>query len=290
MPDHGGPTVRRRRLAAELRRLRERAGFTGDEVAERLGWSGSKISRIELHRIGIKQADLQKLLDLYSVSHTHRDDLLALSREPEKTSWLETTTANFDGDHAAFLRAEAGAQSAWAWEPLIIPGLLQTPEYARAMMLGWHQMFAVPPREVERRVEARLARQQVLKRDPPLIVSVVIDESVLYRRLGNESVMHAQLNRLADVFDLPNVTIRILPLKGNHLIGTGAFVYMKFAQVHAIPLHDIVAVEHLTGTSLIEDEGDAYQYFKAFESLIEICLTPKESLQLIRKIAKETWA
>jgi transcriptional regulator with XRE-family HTH domain len=288
VPDHGSPTVRRRRLAAELRRLRERAGFTGDEVAERLGWSASKISRIELHRTGIKQADLQMLLDLYSVSHTHRDDLLALSREPEKTSWIETVTTNFEGDYATFLRTEAGAQSVWVWEPLVIPGLLQTPEYARAVMLGWHQIFPVPPSDVERRVEARLARQEVLKRDPPLIVSAVIDESVLYRRLGNDSVMRAQLNRLADAFELPNVTIRVLPLKGDHLIGTGAFTYMKFAQVHAIPLHDIVAVEHLAGSSLIEEEGDTYQYLTAFESLIETSLAPRESLQLIRRITTET--
>jgi transcriptional regulator with XRE-family HTH domain len=290
VPDHGSPTVRRRRLAAELRRLRERAGFTGDEVAERLGWSGSKISRIELHRIGIKPADLRRLLDLYSVSDAHREDLLALSRETDKTGWLESVTANVRGDYAAFLNAEAEAQSVWNWEPQVIPGLLQTPEYARAVMLGWHQMFPVPPGDVERRVEARLVRQQVLERDPPLMVSAVIDESVLYRRLGDVSVMRGQLERLAEVAELANVTIQILPLSGDHLIGTGAFIYMKFAQVHDIPLHDIVTVEHLAGSWYIEEEQDTYQYLKTFEALIETSLVPQDSQNLISRIAQETWS
>lgn len=290
MPDYGSPTVRRRRLAAELRRLRERAGFTGDEVAERLGWSGSKISRIELHRIGIKQSDLRRLLDLYSVSDSHREDLLALARESDKTGWLETVAANVNGDYAALLRAEAEAQSVWNWEPQVIPGLLQTPEYARAVMLGWHQMFDVPPGDVERRVEARRARQQVLEREPPLLVSVVIDESVLYRRLGDSSVMRGQLNRLAEATELPNVTIQVLPLTGDHVIGTGAFIYWKFPEVHDIPLHDIVNVEHLTGSWYIEEEEDTYQYLKTFKSLVETSLGPQDSLELISRIARETWS
>ena len=132
MPDHGSPTVRRRRLAAELRRLRERAGFTGDEVAERLGWSGSKISRIELHRIGIKQADLLLLLDLYDVADAHRESLVALCRESSKTGRLEVVAATFPGEYAAFLYAEAEAESVWTWDPQIIPGLLQTADYTRA--------------------------------------------------------------------------------------------------------------------------------------------------------------
>jgi transcriptional regulator with XRE-family HTH domain len=290
VPDYGSPTVRRRRLAAELRRLRERAGFTGDEVADRLGWSASKISRIELHRTGIKQPDLLSLLDLYGIDDQHRDDLLALARESTKTGWLETVAANVRGDYAALLRAEAEAQSVWNWEPQVIPGLLQTPEYARAVMLGWHQMFDVPPGDVERRVEARLVRQQVLERDPPLMVSAVIDESVLHRRLGDNSVMRGQLKRLSEVAELANVTIQILPLNGDHVIGTGAFIYWKFAQVHDIPLHDIVNVEHLTGSWYIEEEEDTYQYLKTFEALIETSLAPPDSLHLISRIAHEIWS
>ena len=290
MPDHGSPTVRRRRLAAELRRLRERAGFTGDEVAERLGWSGSKISRIELHRIGIKQADLLRLLDLYGVAEEHRESLVALGRESRRSGHLEAVTANFPDEYAAFLQAESEAETLWNWEPQIVPGLLQTAAYARAVMIGWHDMFPVPPGDVERRVEARLLRQQVLQRDPPLTLSAVIDESVLYRRLGDSSIMRSQLDRLAAASELPNVTVRISPLCGDHLIGTGAFIYMKFPQVHDIPLNDLVMVEHLAGSHYIEEEDEAYQYQRTFEALEERSLSPRDSLNLIVKVAHETWS
>lgn len=287
MPDHGSPTVRRRRLAAELRRLRERAGFTGDEVAERLGWSGSKISRIELHRIGIKQADLLLLLDLYDVADAHRESLVALCRESSKTGRLEAVAATFPGEYAAFLYAEAEAESVWTWDPQIIPGLLQTADYTRAMVLSWHEMFPGPPADVERRVEARLLRQQVLDRTPPLALSAVIDESVLYRRLGGTSVLRAQLKHLAASFGRPNVTIQILPLAGDQLIAIGAFIYMKFPQVHDVPLHDIVMAEHLTGSDYVEEEEDTYQYHTAFRALTRKALGSQDSMNLIGKALAE---
>jgi transcriptional regulator with XRE-family HTH domain len=290
VPDHGSPTVRRRRLAAELRRLRERAGFTGDEVAERLGWSASKISRIELHRTGIKHPDLLSLLDLYGIIDSHRDDLIALARESGRTGWLEAFSANFPGEYAEFLPAENEARTLWNWEPQVVPGLLQTADYARAVMVGWHEMFPVPPADVDRRVEARLLRQQVLERDPPLMISVVIDESVLYRRLGDRSVMRLQLERLAEVSELPNIKVQIKPLNGLHLIGTGPFSYMTFFQVHDVPLRDLVLVEHLAGSHSIEDEDEAYQYQRAFQKLMEESLAPAESRKLIRQVTRETWS
>ncbi len=287
MPDHGSPTVRRRRLAAELRRLRERAGLTGDEVADRLGWSASKISRIELHRIGVKQADLHGLLDLYGVADVHREGLAALARESRGPGRLEAVAAAFPGEHAAFLYAEAEAQSVWAWDPQVIPGLLQTAEYARAVMLCWHEMFRVPPGEVDRRVEARLLRQQVLDREPPLVLAVVIDESVLYRRLGDSAVMRGQLMHITKVSRKPNVTVQVMPLAGDQLITTGAFTYMQFPQVHDVPLHDIVMAENLTGSDYVEEEEDTYRYQTAFSALRSRALSPAESLQLIRSTIRK---
>ena len=282
MPGYGSPTVRRRRLAAELRRLRERAGFTGDEVADRLGWSGSKISRIELHRTGIKLADLVLLLDLYNVADVHREGLIALGRESGKTGRLEAVAATFPGEHAAFLYAEAEAQSVWTWDPQVFPGLLQTADYARAVMLCWHDMFRAPPGEVDRRVEARLLRQQVLDRDPPLALSAVIDESVLYRRLGGIAVMRSQLIHINETSERPNITVQVMPLAGDQLITTGAFTYMQFPQVHDVPLHDIVMAENLTGSDYVEEEEDTYQYHTAFSALKSMALTSQDSLQLIR--------
>jgi transcriptional regulator with XRE-family HTH domain len=288
--DRASPVVRGRRLAAELRRLRERAGVTGEEAAERLGWSASKISRIETHRSGVKQADLRHLLDLYQVTGPHRDELLALARESTQKSRLEINTASFPAQHAEYLHAELEAQSVWDWEPQVVPGLLQTPEYARAVMHGWESMFSLPPGETERRVHARLDRQQLLIRDPPLQLSVVMDESVLHRKFGDASVMFEQLQQIIHRSELPNVEVRILALSDFHPIWAGSFLYFKFAQVHEVPMQDIVAIEHLAGNFFIEDEAETHQFRVAFEQLIAKSLGPARSRTLIARTSRELWA
>jgi len=290
LPDHGSPSVRGRRLAAELRRLREQTGLTGDEVANQLGWSGSKVSRIELHRTGVKQADLNRLLDLYHVGEPHRSELFALARESSEKNWLEKAAASFPPEYAEHLHAEAEAESVWNWEPQIVPGLLQTEDYARAIMSGWWSMFALTPADLERRVRARLVRQQLLTRDPPLQLSVVIDESVLHRKFGDKTVMNRQLARLAEASELPNVELRVLPLDGNHPIGTGAFYYLRFAQVHEVPLHDIVTVDHLMGNSYFEDDDDTNKFRIAFEHLVASSHDPALSRDLIGRTAEQFWS
>ncbi len=142
MPEQG-TSVGGRRLAAELRRLREHAGLTGEEASERLGWSGSKLSRIELHRIGVKQADLRKLLALYGVDEGYRDELLALASESRQKGLPQKAAARFP-QVATYVYAEAEAESVWNWEPQVVPGLLQTPEYARAIAELWPRMFPGP--------------------------------------------------------------------------------------------------------------------------------------------------
>jgi transcriptional regulator with XRE-family HTH domain len=288
VPDYGSPTLRRRRLAAELRRLRERAGFTGNEVAERLGWPASKLSRIELHRTGVKQTDL--LMLLYGVADIHRNGLVALARESSGSGRLEAVAATFPAEYAAFLRAEAEAQSVWTWDPQVVPGLMQTADYARAVMLGLDDVFPVPPGELDRIVEARLLRQQVLDRDPPFRLSAVIDESVLYRRQGGSFVMREQLKRLTAIAERPNVTVQVLPLSGSQPITTGAFTYMKFAQVHDVPLHDNAIVENLAGCDYVEEDGDTFSYLRVFKTLSRRALSPKDSLDLISKGAQEVWS
>jgi transcriptional regulator with XRE-family HTH domain len=285
-----GTSVGARRLAAELRRLREHAGLTGEEVSQRLGWSGSKLSRIELHRIGVKQPDLRKLLALYGVDNSYRDELLALARESGKRGPLVRATAGFP-QVAGYVSAEAEAESVWNWEPQIIPGLLQTRDYARAVRQLWLEMFPGPPSETDRWAEARLRRQQVLTRDPPLQLSVIIEESVLGRRFGGRMVMRQQLEHLAEASELPNVEVRIYPLNGERPpLATGAFSYMQFPQVHDVPLHDIVSIEHLEGTDDLEDEDQTYMYRVAFEYLLEGSLDPYQSRSLISATAADIWA
>jgi len=289
VPDQG-TSVGGRRLAAELRRLRERAGLTGEEASQRLGWSGSKLSRIERHQIGVKQGDLRKLLALYEVDEGYRDELLALNRESDNKGRLVRATGGFP-QVAGYMSAEAEAESVWNWEPQVVPGLLQTWAYARAQRQLWRRMVPGPPSETDRWADTRLMRQQVLTRDPPLGLSVVIDESVLRRRFGNRAVMREQLHHLMASSELPNVDVRIYPLDSDTPpIATGAFSYMQFPQVHDVPLHDIVSIEHHEGTYDLEGEEETFMYRVAFEYLVRGSLDPAHSRALISATTDEIWA
>ena len=291
MPDHGSPTVRRRRLAAELRRLRERAGFLGEEAAGRLGWSPSKLSRIETSKTGVKQGDLRLLLDLYGVGEGHRAEVLALAREPDRAaaSVDDAAIATFQAGYGAFVYAEAEAIRVWDWEPQLVPGLLQTESYAREVMRGWYSMFNLPPGELDIQVEARMKRQLVLTQDRPLDFSAVIDESVIRRRFGDNSVMRQQLEQLAGCSDMPNVEIRVLPLDGNHPVGTAPFTYMQFPQEHQVPQPDIVYVEQLDNNYYVGDMADTNKYRVTFEHLRLEALSPAESRDLIARTARQIW-
>lgn len=289
-PDRGSPAARGRRLATELRRLRERKGLTGEDVAQRLGWSGSKVSRIERHRTGVKPADLRLLLALYDVEETYRKDLVALALDSVEKDPLQQVASSFPPEYAQYLSAEVEAESLWNWEPQVVPGLLQTPEYAKAVLEPWRKMFP-GPRDTDRRVEARLARQQVLTRDPPLELSVVIDESVLRRRFGTGPVMRQQLEHLVQTSELPNVEVRVHRLdSGNGPLPTGAFSYMQFPPVRDVPAPDLVSVEHLEGTYYLEDEEQTYQYRVAFEYLLNWSLDPAQSRLAITTVMREAWS
>lgn len=291
MPARGYPNLaRRRRLAAELRRLREHVGLAEDQATERLGWpSNSKLSRIELGKSGVKQADLQSLLDLYNVVGEHRAELIALAEESRKSGQFQSASARFPGELVAFLESEADADSIWVWEPLIVPGLLQTESYTRSLLQAWVNKFALPSAEVDRRVDARRVRQKVLTRDPPVHLSAVIDESVLHRKIGESAVMREQLEHLTELSELPNIDIRILPLDGEHLVGTGSFNYLRFRQIHSVSLNDYVVFEHLTGMDEAEDENDVNQYKVVFESLMNSALRADGARALINSVINRMW-
>jgi transcriptional regulator with XRE-family HTH domain len=291
VPEYGSPAVRRRRLAAELRRLRERAGLTGDEAALRLGWSASKISRIELYRTGIKPADLRALLDLYEVQDDqYRESLIALGQDSRRKRRPDTTPGDLPADYQSFQIAESEAASVWTWDPQIVPGLLQSPGYAREVLLAWRDILPVPPGEIDRRLESRLARQQILHRDPVFSLTSVIDESVLIRQLGGPEIMREQLNQLIALAEPANITIQVLPMAARQSVLTGAFIYLKFTQVHDVPLHDMAIVESLNGSDNVEDDESTYQYFRAFDALRVNSLPEEKSVRLIQKYVREKWS
>jgi transcriptional regulator with XRE-family HTH domain len=290
VPTSGSPTVRRRRLAAELRRLRENAGRTGDDVAAALEWSPSKVSRYELARTGLKPTEVGKLLDYYEVTGSRRDQLLALAREATQKGWWEDYTDVVSEEYLAFIGLEAEASSVEQWHVEVVPGLLQTVDYARQVHLGFQRVSPIPPSTIERRVQLRLARQEALTaREPPLELSVVIDESILLRQIGDHSVMRAQLERLAEAANLPNITLRVLPLRGDHALVVDSFVIFRFGQDHETPgssLHDVVSTEHLVSELYVEGETDTYLHRLAFDSLVKESLSPSDSRELLVRTAK----
>jgi transcriptional regulator with XRE-family HTH domain len=290
VPETGSPTVRHRRLAAELREIRERAGLTGAQAARRLQWSVSKISRIETGQARVKQEELQLLFDLYRVSEFLRSVLIILARDSTKTAWVdEAAIASFPAGYAAYVYAEAEAVSIWDWEPQVVPGLLQTEQYAREVMRGWYEMFRLPPKDLELRVEARMRRQQVLTRDEPTDLLVVIDESVLRRRYGDNSVMRQQLESLSKSADMANVDLRVLSLEGEHPIGTGAFTYMRFADIRDVKMPDMAATEQIDGTNYFEEMAETNTYRVTFESLRASALGADQSRDLIVRTIPQLW-
>ncbi len=285
----GSPIVRQRRLATELRRLRERLGLTGDEVAKELNWSASKLSRFELGRSVPKPADLGKLLERYGVAADRRAELLALADEAKGKGWWEAYSDVIPDELASLIGMEAEARSSWIWHVEVIPGLLQTKEYAREVNRGYQRIARIPPAHMERRLEARLARQQILARDPPFELSVVLDESALRRKMADNAVMHAQLMRLIQVAELPNVDLRILPLERLHPIIADSFILLRFGEVHDTRLPDVVYAERLSSNLYFQDETETYLYQVAFEYLVDAALPPQASAELISQTAQQLW-
>ncbi len=290
MPANVSPMVRRRRLAAELRRLRERKGLTGDQVAEILGWSPSKVSRYELARTGLKPADVRRMLEAYGVDGQRQNDLLALARQATAKGWWEQYSDVIDEEYLSLIGLEDEATSEWSWHLEVIPGLLQTEAYARQVNMKGQLLAAVPPGQIERSVEMRMRRQETLTRDPPLRLTAILDESVLRRHLAGSDVMRDQLKRLVEFADLPSVSIRVLQLSDDYPLIINSFDLLQFEGEEATSMPDVVWTEHLTSTLHFEGEADTYQYRLVFQHLLDSALGPSESLNVIARTATEVWS
>jgi transcriptional regulator with XRE-family HTH domain len=290
MSTSGSPTVRRRRLAAELRRLREQSGQTAEAVGSILGWSKAKVSRYELAQSGLKPSDVESLLVVYRVQGERREQLLALAEEATQKGWWEAYADVLTEEHMAFIGLEAEATSVLQWQINVIPGLLQTEEYARDIFLGYQVVNRSAPAIIERRVQTRMIRQQVLARDKPLDLTVILDESVLRRQRGDRAMMHAQLQHLAEAAIRPNVKLRILPLTGPKRLALDSFQILRFGQAHETPLHDVVSAESLINYLYVEGETGTFEFVLAFEHLAQESLEPEESRELVLRIAEQLWA
>lgn len=274
------PTIRRRRLGAELRRLREAAGTTIETVAERLGCSTSKISRLETGHTMATPRDVREILAIYGVEGAIRDELIEIAREARQKGWWHPYSTVLTG---AYVGLEAAARSIRAYEQQVVPGLLQIEEYARAMI--WSARPDFTAEEVDSRVRIRLARQSLLRMEDPIEMWVVLDEAVLSRPVGGDEVMRLQLQRLVEVAKLPNVTLQVLPfMVGAHPGMDGTFTILEFPEASD---PGAAYAENATGGLFLEKEDELRKYTFIFDYLRAAALRPEESVALIADLAKE---
>ncbi|MEV8371549.1 helix-turn-helix transcriptional regulator [Kribbella sp. NPDC056861] len=280
-----GPTALRIMLGAHLRRLRERAGVTRSDAGWAIRSSESKISRMELGRVGFKERDVEDLLTLYSVSDAaERERLLQLARDANNRGWWyryhDVTPHWFDD----YLGLEAAAELIRTYETQFVPGLLQTPEYTRAVA-GLTSGTERTTEELDRIVALRTTRQAVLYRDPPLRLWAVVEESVLRRPIGGPQVLREQLAALLEAIQQPNVTLQIIPLSATgHAATAGAFSVLRFPQAD---LPDVVYLEHLTSALYLDkrDELDAYTH--VLDNLTVAAPPPQEAEEQLTTILEQ---
>ncbi|WP_181771167.1 helix-turn-helix domain-containing protein [Amycolatopsis pittospori] len=273
-----GPTVRRRRLASELRRLREAADLTIDEVSEKLECSASKVSRIETGHVGVTPRDARDMLELYGIAGDEQEALVQLAREARKRGWWHAYNEVFTG---TFVGLEADASSLRAFQALLVPGLLQTERYARAVIRAMRP--DAEEAEIRRRVAARMARQELLTDPSPPEYWAVIDEAVLHRTVDSAEVMAEQLYRMVTMAARANVTVQVVPFgAGAHPGMEGPFLVMGFPELADT---DVVYVDSTSSGLYLEEPPDVRRYALMFDHLRAAALKPDDSVEVIAEAA-----
>jgi transcriptional regulator with XRE-family HTH domain len=277
----GGPTVLRILLGAQLRRLREAKRITLEDAGRVIRASHSKISRLETGRVGFKDRDISDLLTFYGVTdEKERASLRALAQRANAPGWWHDYSDILPSWFEAYVGLEEVATQVRAYEVQFVPGLLQSEDYARAVTLLGHDDEL--PREVERRVRLRMARQAVLERAEPPNVWAVVDEAVLRRPAGSPAVMQGQLKHLLDLAERPNITIQIMPFRaGGHSAAGGAFSILRFAEPD---LPDVVYLEQLTSSLYLDKPEVVDSYLKVMERVCMEAATPADSVDVIAAI------
>ncbi|MGW1882382.1 helix-turn-helix domain-containing protein [Streptomyces sp. NPDC001970] len=281
MASNVNPTVRRRRLGQELRRLRELKGMTAEEVAERLLVSQSKISRLENGRRSISQRDVRDLCGVYEVEdHRVVDSLMQMAKDSRQQGWWH---AFGDIPYSVYIGLETDAASLRVYEPQIVPGLLQTRQYAEALIAG--ALPETPVSDVEKRVQVRMRRQErITTPDNPLRLWAVVDEAALRRVVGNEQLMRDQLEYLVEQSQLPHVTVQVLPFSmGAHPGITGHYAVLEFPDASD---SSVVYIEGVTSDLYLEKANDVHKYTVMYEHLRAQALNVDQTREFIEDIAK----
>lgn len=281
MAPRPSPTARRRRLAAALRQLREARHLSCADAGKAVGWSESKISRIETGRVGVRPPDLERLLDLYEVSGEARAALLAVSRQAAHRGWWHSYADALPAWFEDYVGLEDGAKVLLTYQNQLVHGLMQTGEYAAAVIRAAQP--SADDDEVERQLAARVTRQALLTAPDPLQVWAVLDEAALRREVGGAATMRAQLNRLLQIAALPNVTLQALPFdaRAHASMGT-SFELLQFPEAGDTA---IVYIEDLTSSQYLETAADVERYTLVFDHLRASALSPERSADFIGQVA-----
>jgi transcriptional regulator with XRE-family HTH domain len=280
--DHS-PTVRRRRLALELRRLREAARLTCEEVADHLECSASKISRVETGRVSVSPRDVRDMLDLYGVPAAQRESLVQLARDSRQKGWWHAFSDTMQPQFATYVGLESAASEIRIYEVSLIPELLQTEDYARVVIRSG--MMSSPSDDVERQVALRMARQPAITRDDPPKVWAVLDEAALRRQVGGPGLMRLQLEHLLAQAALPNVVVQVIPFGGGAHPAMGRpFIILVFPERVDT---DVVYLEDLTSALYLEDVAEVDRYNVFFNHLRATALSFEDSSALITSVLKE---
>jgi transcriptional regulator with XRE-family HTH domain len=269
------PTVRRRELGALLRLLRAEAGMTVEQVADRLLVSSSKISRLEMGRRGANARDIRDLCDIYGITDpARRQHLMELAHEGRDQAWWQP----FDLPYATYVGLEAAATEISDFEPGVFPGLLQTPEYARAVHEG--ALPRLSAEVIDQRIEVRHTRQLALSRDDPPQLAAIVDEAVLHRVIGGPQVMAQQLAHVIEAVQRANITVQVMPYSvGAHPALDSTFILLEFAP----PVPGVVYVEGLVGQIYLERPPDVQRYKQIYANLATIAMSPQQSLEFMAK-------
>ena len=281
MASHVNPTVRRRRLGQELRRLRELKGMTAEEVAERLLVSQSKISRLENGRRSISQRDVRDLCGVYEVDdHRVVDSLMQMAKDSRQQGWWHTFG---DIPYSVYIGLETDAASLRVYDPQVVPGLLQTRYYAEALITG--ALPETPQADIEKRVQVRMRRQErIHSAENPLRLWTVMDEAVLRRRVGTPGIMRDQLEHLVEQSQLPHVTVQVIPFEmGAHPGLNGQYAILEFPDAAD---SSVVYIEGVTSDLYLEKSGDVQAYSVLYEHLRAQALNAEQSREFISNIAK----
>jgi DNA-binding XRE family transcriptional regulator len=280
-PGRANPTVRRRRLGSLLRKLREQTGMTAEEVAQKLLVSQSKISRLENGRRSISPRDVRDLCEVYSVQdETMVDGLMTMARESRQRGWWH---AFGDVPYSVYIGLEAEASAVLSYESLFVPGLLQTPDYARAVIAGVQPESTAE--QIDKRAHIRMVRQELIDTpENPLRVWAVLDEAALHREVGNPATMRKQLAHLIEYSLRPHITVQVLPFGvGAHPGMCGTFSILEFNDALDA---NVVYLEGVTSDLYLEKESDVRLYSMMYEHLRAQALNADQTRELISRIAE----